>query len=141
MKYSLTPFQEYLSCKYSKIILFEMNIYVLLYFYIIIVINFKFIRHLVLFSFYDSLNGYLCCVFAGQKYFYNRKTNVSQWYHPGFVQQAISHSQSDESLLKRCMGCGGWGLALVKSWGYCNHCTRYSYFCLFIPHGKEIIKK
>lgn len=25
----------------------------------------------------------------------------------------------------RCMGCGGWGLDLVKAWGYCNHCTRY----------------
>lgn len=61
---------------------------------------------------------------TGKKYFYNRKTNISQWSHPGFVQQAISHSQSDESLSKRCMGCGGWGLGLVKSWGYCNHCTR-----------------
>ncbi|CAA3014071.1 Polyglutamine-binding 1 [Olea europaea subsp. europaea] len=28
------------------------------------------------------------------------------------------------SMLPKCMGCGGWGVGLLQSWGYCNHCTR-----------------
>ncbi|KAL8030858.1 hypothetical protein ABFX02_14G313300 [Erythranthe guttata] len=73
---------------------------------------------------------------TGQKYYYNRKTNVSQWEHPGAQQTAPQHHEmvSSDALdansgdrpltLPKCMGCGGWGLDLVQSWGYCNHCTR-----------------
>ncbi|KAK4352643.1 hypothetical protein RND71_028161 [Anisodus tanguticus] len=25
---------------------------------------------------------------------------------------------------QRCIECGGWGVGLVQSWGYCKHCTR-----------------
>lgn len=40
---------------------------------------------------------------------------------------AVNGNQDDRSaMLKRCMGCGGWGVGLVQMWGYCNHCTRYS---------------
>ncbi|KAI3821265.1 hypothetical protein L1987_08829 [Smallanthus sonchifolius] len=75
---------------------------------------------------------------SGCKYYYNSKTNISQWEHPGssqksaFGQQANIYSRdaanpkpSDQSLeQKKCSGCGGWGLGLVQSWGYCCHCTR-----------------
>ncbi|XP_047982171.1 uncharacterized protein LOC125223193 [Salvia hispanica] len=75
---------------------------------------------------------------TGQKYYYNRKTNVSQWEHPGAQQQAApqhyemmvspnamgGNSEDKASPFPRCLGCGGWGVGLVQSWGYCNHCTR-----------------
>ncbi|KAK4387332.1 Polyglutamine-binding protein 1 [Sesamum angolense] len=75
---------------------------------------------------------------TGLKYYYNRKTNVSQWEDPGARQHVISQhcdkmTSSDAmtgnlgdqpSTSPKCMGCGGWGLGLVQSWGYCNHCTR-----------------
>ena len=87
----------------------------------------------------------MCCqlfAFSGQKYYYNRKTNVSQWEHPGAQQQVIpqryetmvSHNamggnlEDKASPFPRCLGCGGWGVGLVHSWGYCNHCTRYFNF-------------
>lgn len=84
-------------------------------------------------------------VTTGQKYYYNRKTQASQWEPPNTVQQvpntvqqvasghsgnmvfsnAVNGNQDDRSaMLKRCMGCGGWGVGLVQMWGYCNHCTR-----------------
>ncbi|KAF8043715.1 hypothetical protein BT93_A1893 [Corymbia citriodora subsp. variegata] len=75
---------------------------------------------------------------TGHKYYYNTVTHVSQWEHPSSSQKVAS--QHDESLVSRsaankdfddqsshatrCMECGGWGLGLVQSWGYCNHCTR-----------------
>ncbi|RVW15852.1 hypothetical protein CK203_073097 [Vitis vinifera] len=73
-----------------------------------------------------------------QKYYYNRKTQASQWEPPNTVQQvasghsgnmvfsnAVNGNQDDRSaMLKRCMGCGGRGVGLVQMWGYCNHCTR-----------------
>ncbi|PIN16997.1 hypothetical protein CDL12_10351 [Handroanthus impetiginosus] len=75
---------------------------------------------------------------TGQKYYYNRKTNVSQWEHPDAQPQGtpqpydrvvsqgtMAGNLGDQpSTFPRCMGCGGWGLGLVQSWGYCNHCTR-----------------
>ncbi|PRQ45719.1 putative WW domain-containing protein [Rosa chinensis] len=75
---------------------------------------------------------------TGHKYYYNMKTHVSQWKHPDSSQQAASRhfvhwdEQSSElqvekdqlSKQKRCMGCGGWGVGLVQTWEYCNHCTR-----------------
>ncbi|GER38737.1 WW domain-containing protein [Striga asiatica] len=75
---------------------------------------------------------------SGQKYYYNKKTNVSQWDHPGTQQKftpqhhertvsanaAGGNSVNQSSNFPKCMGCGGWGLGLVQSWGYCNHCTR-----------------
>ncbi|KAL3845497.1 hypothetical protein ACJIZ3_002900 [Penstemon smallii] len=77
---------------------------------------------------------------SGQKYYYNRKTNVSQWEHPGGQQQATSQQYDrmvstnamggnlgdQPPMLPKCIGCGGWGVGLVQSWGYCNHCTRLS---------------
>lgn len=74
---------------------------------------------------------------TGQRYYYNRKTNTTQWERPNSVSEAISqHADCIAAGNKltgtgdlapsyaRCMGCGGWGLDLVKAWGYCNHCTR-----------------
>lgn len=75
---------------------------------------------------------------TGQKYYYNRKTNVSQWEPPGAQQQVTAQHyetivspsvinvnlEDKSSTFPRCMGCGGWGLGLVQSWGYCDHCTR-----------------
>lgn len=77
-------------------------------------------------------------VHAGHKYYYNVKTNVSQWEHPNSSQAVVSHNaeikdsrnaspgnwDDQPSGLTRCMGCGGWGVGLVQHWGYCNHCTR-----------------
>lgn len=86
--------------------------------------------------------------YAGHKYYYNRKTHVSQWEHPNSLQKAVSQRSesvlnenvanmnwdsqtpvfqekgSQCSHLERCMGCGGWGVGLLQVWGYCNHCTR-----------------
>lgn len=78
-------------------------------------------------------------VFAGQKYYYNAKTNVSQWEHPSKPQQVpmqhhdravVSNATNitwgdQDSTFRRCIECGGWGVGLVQSWGYCKHCTRY----------------
>ncbi|KAK1407696.1 hypothetical protein QVD17_39318 [Tagetes erecta] len=75
---------------------------------------------------------------SGCKYYYNSKTNVSQWEHPSSSQKSTFGQQvnidsrnvanpkpSDHSLEQnKCSGCGGWGLGLVQSWGYCCHCTR-----------------
>ncbi|KAG0459705.1 hypothetical protein HPP92_022833 [Vanilla planifolia] len=73
---------------------------------------------------------------TGQKYYYNTKTNSTQWERPSLVKDATAHHavstagnkpfgtcDSDQTF-RRCMGCGGWGLGVVKAWGYCNHCTR-----------------
>ncbi|KAH0713555.1 hypothetical protein KY289_009514, partial [Solanum tuberosum] len=75
---------------------------------------------------------------SGQKYYYNSQTNVSQWEHPSKPQQmAIQHHDravtnnatnvtrvDQASSFPRCIECGGWGVGLVQSWGYCKHCTR-----------------
>lgn len=62
---------------------------------------------------------------SGQKYYYNRMTKVSQWEHPCTSNEFRHQIQGAKSCTsKKCLGCGGWGLGLVQSWGYCNHCTR-----------------
>ncbi|KAG6493553.1 hypothetical protein ZIOFF_048545 [Zingiber officinale] len=75
---------------------------------------------------------------TGQTYYYNVKTHISQWERPASSRLDCSqnsvhnvthgHYFRTEHLypnqVKRCMGCGGWGLGLVQDWGYCNHCTR-----------------
>ncbi|CAI9115495.1 OLC1v1016406C1 [Oldenlandia corymbosa var. corymbosa] len=62
---------------------------------------------------------------SGQKYYYNKMTNASQWEHPGTSQQIPPQTVNDDlSISKKCLGCGGWGLGLVQTWGYCKHCTR-----------------
>ncbi|XP_027094791.1 uncharacterized protein [Coffea arabica] len=62
---------------------------------------------------------------TGQTYYYNRMTNASQWERPGTSPKISSHPQGDKSSISnKCMGCGGWGVGLVQTWGYCNHCTR-----------------
>lgn len=75
---------------------------------------------------------------SGCKYYHNSKSNISQWEHPGSSQNsALGHQGtidsgdaakpkfSDQSFeQKKCFGCGGWGVGLVQSWGYCSHCTR-----------------
>lgn len=80
---------------------------------------------------------------TGQKYYYNKKTQVSQWEPPQVMQPAskvlvpdgTSRNVHDgiwldqSSMPERCLGCGGWGVGLVQAWGYCNHCTRYIGFC------------
>ncbi|KAF3340053.1 protein binding protein isoform X1 [Carex littledalei] len=72
-------------------------------------------------------------VSTGRKYYYNTRTRVSQWEHPiSTFQSSSTHAGSGimgtgDSLqvqMPRCLGCGGWGLGLVQSSGYCNHCTR-----------------
>lgn len=74
---------------------------------------------------------------TGHKYYNNTKTNISQWERPVSSQQAALHhgnivsgngagnNPGDQLLeLKKCMECGGWGVSLVQTWGYCSHCTR-----------------
>uniref|UniRef100_A0A1J3IE88 Polyglutamine-binding protein 1 n=2 Tax=Noccaea caerulescens TaxID=107243 RepID=A0A1J3IE88_NOCCA len=75
---------------------------------------------------------------SGHKYYYNTKTHVSQWEPPRSLQKpattnfnnavtqdtANGKSEHTPSQLPRCSGCGGWGVDLVQSWGYCVHCTR-----------------
>ncbi|KAK8570838.1 hypothetical protein V6N13_103237 [Hibiscus sabdariffa] len=75
---------------------------------------------------------------TGHKYYYNTKTNISQWECPDVLQPFASQHPgsrvsentvngtlaSRSSNLDRCIGCGGWGVGLVRVWGYCNHCTR-----------------
>ncbi|KAH9675122.1 polyglutamine tract-binding protein 1 [Citrus sinensis] len=75
---------------------------------------------------------------SGHKYYYNKRTHVSQWVHPG-SSKPVASEQSDSNAsrnttngiwdnpssgLERCLHCGGWGVGLVQTWGYCNHCTR-----------------
>lgn len=71
---------------------------------------------------------------TGKKYYYNTKENISQWKRPDLTEPAIpqqgdpSTGMADgtghqPSMLQKCLGCGGWGLGVVQSWGYCNHCT------------------
>ncbi|CAK9152024.1 unnamed protein product [Ilex paraguariensis] len=85
---------------------------------------------------------------TGQKYYYNTKTQVSQWEHPNSSQQLASHHYDSmvsrnaangngtcqPYVLQKCMQCHGWGLGLVQSWGYCNHCTRV----LNLPQGQYL---
>ncbi|GLT88016.1 hypothetical protein SLE2022_060610 [Rubroshorea leprosula] len=75
---------------------------------------------------------------TGCKYYYNTKTQLSQWKHPNSLSHAASENTgtmvsenvvdanrvNHSSNPDKCMGCGGWGVDLVQSWGYCNHCTR-----------------
>lgn len=62
---------------------------------------------------------------TGQKYYYNVRTNESSWEPPSSMKrQAPDPAMGQGSISRRCAGCGGWGLGLVQSWGYCNHCTR-----------------
>ncbi|XP_017248487.1 uncharacterized protein LOC108219513 isoform X2 [Daucus carota subsp. sativus] len=77
---------------------------------------------------------------TGKNYYYNTKTFVTQWEQPGLSHQVplVDHetkvsgqdakeNQGDQpSAFKKCLGCGGWGVGLVQTWGYCNHCTRLS---------------
>ena len=87
-------------------------------------------------------------IFTGKNYYYNTKTFVTQWEQPGLSHQVplVDHetkvsgqdakeNQGDQpSAFKKCLGCGGWGVGLVQTWGYCNHCTRYSnsfYYIMF----------
>ncbi|KAJ0985793.1 hypothetical protein J5N97_004149 [Dioscorea zingiberensis] len=77
-------------------------------------------------------------VSTGQKYYYNTKTKMSQWERPnpslpvplqhvqdipsGYEATRVSYHEPD--YMRKCMGCGGWGVGVVQPWGYCNHCTR-----------------
>ncbi|CAH2058575.1 unnamed protein product [Thlaspi arvense] len=72
---------------------------------------------------------------SGHKYYYNTKTHVSQWEPPVSLQKPATTNTVTQntangkvvhppSQLPRCSGCGGWGVGLVQSWGYCAHCTR-----------------
>ncbi|MED6204009.1 hypothetical protein PIB30_005014 [Stylosanthes scabra] len=70
---------------------------------------------------------------SGHRYYYNTKTHVSQWERPNskLLEATSYHSDlhagggdGQSSNLPKCMGCGGWGVSLVQSWGYCKHCTR-----------------
>ncbi|KAK1361409.1 Poly-glutamine tract-binding protein [Heracleum sosnowskyi] len=83
---------------------------------------------------------------TGKNYYYNTKTFVTQWEQPGLSHQVpVNHyskvsgkeaneNQGDQpSAFKKCLGCGGWGVGLVQTWGYCNHCTRL----LNLPQGQS----
>ncbi|KAJ1689649.1 hypothetical protein LUZ63_013804 [Rhynchospora breviuscula] len=70
---------------------------------------------------------------TGKKYYYNKRTQISQWEHPNSTQESASTQVVSgvmgtgdglQAQMPRCLGCGGWGLGLVQSSGYCNHCTR-----------------
>lgn len=66
---------------------------------------------------------------TGQIYYYNVKTNVSQWETPVSAEETAPASSDPKSIgdvaqFKRCAGCGGWGRGLVQEWNYCLHCTR-----------------
>ncbi|CAN1337676.1 Polyglutamine-binding protein 1 [Linum perenne] len=74
---------------------------------------------------------------TGHKYYFNTKTNRSQWEHPNSSSVAPQHAAttvtvnasagtlgSQSAYQTRCTECGGWGVGLVQSWGYCKHCTR-----------------
>ncbi|XP_019175111.1 PREDICTED: uncharacterized protein LOC109170440 isoform X2 [Ipomoea nil] len=81
---------------------------------------------------------------TGQKYYYNTLTNVSQWENPCTKQVALQQHDANttrnwgeqSSTLPKCMGCGGWGVALLQSWGYCRHCTRV----LNLPQSQYILE-
>ncbi|WVZ67689.1 hypothetical protein U9M48_016734 [Paspalum notatum var. saurae] len=78
------------------------------------------------------------CIMLGQKYYYNTKTQATQWEPPTSVDTSVTpHAPANttvepvgqtadiwNSQMQRCLGCGGWGVGLVQPWGYCNHCTR-----------------
>ncbi|CAJ1967768.1 unnamed protein product [Sphenostylis stenocarpa] len=86
---------------------------------------------------------------TGHKYYYNTKTHVSQWERPKLAQEVVSNHSGmsvgggydQSSNLTRCMGCGGWGVGLVRQWGYCNHCTRTSSKPPFHKGGRKGGKK
>ncbi|CAH8371524.1 unnamed protein product [Eruca vesicaria subsp. sativa] len=75
---------------------------------------------------------------SGHKYYYNTRTHVSQWEPPASLKKTATTNTNNTvtqttangkkeiqpSQLPRCSGCGGWGVGLVQSWGYCAHCTR-----------------
>ncbi|QHO56268.1 hypothetical protein HN51_011046 [Arachis hypogaea] len=69
---------------------------------------------------------------SGHRYYYNTKTHVSQWERPNSKLEAMSYhsdlhadgGDGQSSNFPKCMACGGWGVGLVQSWGYCKHCTR-----------------
>ncbi|CAN7062860.1 unnamed protein product [Brassica rapa subsp. trilocularis] len=70
---------------------------------------------------------------SGHKYYYNTKTHVSQWEPPASLKKPSATNTNNTangkrelppSQMPRCSGCGGWGVGLVQSWGYCAHCTR-----------------
>lgn len=85
---------------------------------------------------------------TGKNYYYNTKTCVTQWEQPGLSHEVplVNHdakvsckeaneNQGDQpSAFKKCLGCGGWGVGLVQTWGYCNHCTRL----LNLPQAQSI---
>lgn len=78
------------------------------------------------------------CIILGHKYYYNTKTQTTQWEPPTSVNTNVTPPASTNtavepvaqaadiwnSQMQRCLGCGGWGVGLVQPWGYCNHCTR-----------------
>ncbi|CAN0890654.1 Polyglutamine-binding protein 1 [Linum grandiflorum] len=87
---------------------------------------------------------------TGHKYYFNSKTNTSQWEHPNSSSVAQQHAPTTVTLnagagslgslgnqsayQTRCAECGGWGVGLVQSWGYCKHCTR----ALNLPQSQYI---
>ncbi|XP_024518714.1 uncharacterized protein LOC112341923 isoform X1 [Selaginella moellendorffii] len=56
---------------------------------------------------------------SGQTYYFNVRTNESSWERPKAPATAVAPIK-----MKKCTGCGGWGVGLVQAWNYCNHCTR-----------------
>ncbi|KAE8664105.1 WW domain-containing protein, putative isoform 2 [Hibiscus syriacus] len=86
---------------------------------------------------------------TGHKYYYNTKTHISQWECPDVLQPFASrhpgsrvsentvneNSALRSSNLDKCIGCGGWGVGLVRIWGYCNHCTRV----LNLPQSQSLL--
>lgn len=82
---------------------------------------------------------------SGQKYYYHTKNQVSTWERPGksqpnetqHVEPAAANNTPNVGalMLNKCMGCGGWGVGLVQSWGYCVHCTRVLNLpeCQYLP--------
>ncbi|KAE8658820.1 VQ motif-containing family protein [Hibiscus syriacus] len=66
------------------------------------------------------------------------KDHITQWECPDVLQpfasrhpgSRVSENTVNENLasrssnLDKCIDCGGWGVGLVRIWGYCNHCTR-----------------
>ena len=88
------------------------------------------------------------CLFflAGQKYYYNTKTNETRWERPRGAAPAAAEDSSENHVstgngdvssaatngpkFKKCLGCQGWGRGLVQAWGYCNHCTRCESFMI-----------
>lgn len=83
---------------------------------------------------------------AGQKYYYNTKTNETRWERPRGAAPAaaedspenhvptangdVSSAAINGSKFKKCLGCQGWGRGLVQAWNYCNHCTRFESFMI-----------